>query len=382
MIRIRFAPSPTGSLHVGNCRTAVLNWIFARHMKGKYILRIEDTDIERSTVESEAGILNDLKWLGLNWDEGPDISGECGPYRQSERLEIYKEKAEKLLEQGMAYRCFCTQEELDEEKDALLKKGLSPKYSGKCRELSEEKIKRLLNEKKSYSVRFQIQEKDIEINDLVMGTVTFKSDVLSDFIILRSNGRASYNFAVVVDDIMMEITHIIRGGDHLSNTPKQILLFDAFSQKPPVFAHIPMITAIDGTRLSKRDGAVSVKDYREMGILPETLINFLSLLSWSSPGGEEILSKEKLIEEFDFSRFSKSPAAFDMKKLLWMNGNYIRSYNREKLTELILHYFPDKNDEKIPDIVDIIYDNLEYLSQTPQRIEMFYVDKVIFDENT
>ena len=267
MVRVRFAPSPTGSLHVGNCRTAVLNWIYAKKMNGKFVLRIEDTDVERSTKESEQEILNDLKWMGLTFDEGPDTGGDFGPYRQSERFEVYRKKAEELLSEGKAYRCFCTQEELEKEKEGLLKRGLPPKYSGKCRILTDEEVNNQISQDMSYSLRFHVLEKDIVVNDYVMGDVHFKSDVLSDFIILRSNGRASYNFAVVVDDISMNITHVIRGVDHLSNTPKQILLFGAFDRKLPEFAHTPMITGIGGKRLSKRDGAVSLREYREMGIM-------------------------------------------------------------------------------------------------------------------
>lgn len=380
MVRVRFAPSPTGSLHVGNCRTAVLNWIFAKKMKGKFILRIEDTDVERSTQVSEKGIIEDLKWLSLYWDEGPEIGGDYGPYHQSERLEIYRKEAVKLLNEGKAYRCFCTQEELVKEKEERLKKGLPPKYSGKCLNLSKKEIDRLISTGKEFSIRFHVDSEDVEVNDLVMGDINFKSDVVSDFIILRSNGRASYNFAVVVDDIFMGITHVIRGSDHLSNTPKQILLYRAFDKKIPEFAHIPMITGMSGNRLSKRDGAVSVREYREMGILPEALINFLSLLSWSSSTGEEILSVDRLIGEFDFSRISKSPAAFDIKKLLWMNGYYIRNYDKKKLTELILPYLPKKI-EGAYEIVDTISDNLEYLSQAPEKAEIFITDNVKFDKN-
>jgi len=380
MVRVRFAPSPTGSLHVGNCRTAVLNWIFTKKMKGRFILRIEDTDVERSSPESEKGIIEDLKWLSLYWDEGPEIGGDYGPYHQSERLEIYRKEAVKLLNEGKAYRCFCTQEELEKEKEERLKKGLPPKYSRRCLNLSKKEIDRLISTGKEFSIRFHVDSEDIEVNDLVMGNINFKSDVLSDFIILRSNGRASYNFAVVVDDIFMGITHVIRGSDHLSNTPKQILLYLAFDKKMPEFAHIPMITGMSGNRLSKRDGAVSVKEYREMGILPEALINFLSLLSWSSPTGEEILSVDRLIREFDFSRISKSPAAFDIKKLLWMNGYYIRNYDKKKLTELVLPYLPKKI-ESVYEIVDTISDNLEYLAQAPEKAEIFITDNVKFGEN-
>jgi len=378
MVQVRFAPSPTGSLHVGNCRTAILNWIYAKKMNGRFLLRIEDTDVERSTKESEEGIYDDMKWLGLNWDEGPEVEGEYGPYRQSERISIYKSEAEKLLREGKAYRCFCTQEELEREKEEQLKKGHPPKYSRKCMKLTEKEISKLISMGKEYSIRFHVQECDIEVNDLVMGNIHFKSDVISDFIILRSNGIAPYNFAVVVDDILMEITNVIRGGDHLSNTPKQILLYKAMNKNIPLFAHIPMITNIEGHRLSKRDGAVSVKEYRNMGILPETLINFLSLLSWSSPSGEEILSIEKLIEEFSFDRVSKSPAVFDIKKLFWMNNQYIKKLDKNRKSEYSLPYFPKEYTSNVVDTVDCIIGDLEYFAQIPEKAEIFFTKKVEF----
>ncbi len=388
MVRLRFAPSPTGSLHVGNCRSAILNWIYAKKTGGKFILRIEDTDVERSTTESEREILDELKWLGLAWDEGPGIGGDFGPYRQSERREKYRHEAMKLVNQGKAYRCFCTQDELEKEKAELLEKRLSPKYSRKCLNLSENEQNKLIVKGKDFSVRFFVPKEDITVNDLVMGKIEFKSDVLNDFILLRSNGGAAYNFAVVVDDISMAITHVIRGGDHLPNTPKQILLYKAFKKQTPEFVHTPMITGMDGNRLSKRDGAVSVKEYREMGILPETLVNFLSLLNWSSPSGKEILSIDKLIDEFDFSRVSKSPAAFDIKKLLWMNGIYIRNYDKDKLAKSILPYYEEKfglerlKGINIIDTVSTISDSIEYLAQAPEKSEIFFTDNVKFDENT
>ena len=381
MVRLRFAPSPTGSLHVGNCRSAILNWIYAKKTGGKFILRIEDTDVERSTTESEREILDELKWLGLAWDEGPGIGGDFGPYRQSERREKYRHEAMKLVNQGKAYRCFCTQDELEKEKAELLEKRLSPKYSRKCLNLSENEQNKLIVKGKDFSVRFFDPKEDITVNDLVMGKIEFTSDVLNDFILLRSNGGAAYNFAVVVDDISMAITHVIRGGDHLPNTPKQILLYKAFKKQTPEFVHTPMITGMDGNRLSKRDGAVSVKEYREMGILPETLVNFLSLLNWSSPSGKEILSIDRLIDEFDFSRVSKSPAAFDIKKLLWMNGIYIRNYDKDKLVELAVPYLPDVNIETLFNIVDTISDNIDRLDQIPEKAEIFLTDNVKFDEN-
>ncbi|MDZ7291196.1 MAG: glutamate--tRNA ligase [candidate division KSB1 bacterium] len=379
--RVRFAPSPTGHLHIGNARTAILNWLFARHSGGIFILRIEDTDLERSTKESEISIYQDLRWLGLNWDEGPDVGGPVGPYRQSERLKIYREHAERLIASGHAYYCYCTPEELEARREAALKNGQLPRYDGRCRHLTP--AERAIKEKAGRKpvVRFAMPDKDVSFDDLVKGRLTFPPDALGDFVLLRSDGLPTYNYAVVVDDHLMQISHVIRGDDHVSNTPKQIMLYEAFGWSSPQFCHIPMILGPDRERLSKRHGATSIDEYASKGYLPDALINFLSLLGWSSETGEEILSRERLIKEFDFSRLTRAAAVFDVVKLNWMNGVYIRNMNLDELTAACIPYL-QKADRELPEyetlkkMITLVRDGLEYLSQIVEKLDMFFVDEV------
>ncbi|MFC1493559.1 glutamate--tRNA ligase, partial [candidate division KSB1 bacterium] len=323
-VRVRFAPSPTGNIHIGNVRTAILNWLCARHSGGEFILRIEDTDAERSTQESEQGIIEQLNWLGLDWDEGPVKGGESGPYRQSERTHTYTEHVDRLIAEGKAYHCFCKPDEIDAEKGAALQNKINWKYSRKCLTLTDEEKADLRSEGKDSVVRFKVPDKTVILNDIVQGEITFDGATFSDFIIRRADGTSPYNFACVIDDALMNITHVIRGNDHVSNTPKQIMMYEAFGYDIPEFAHIPMITGQDGVRLAKRHGHSSVAEFREEGYLPQALINYLSLLSWSSESGDEVLSVDRLIQEFDLSRINKSPAAFDLVKLGWLNGVHFR----------------------------------------------------------
>ena len=379
-VRVRFAPSPTGKLHIGNARTAIMNWVFARHENGTFVLRIEDTDVERSSEESERGILQDLHWLGLNWDEGPDVGGPHGPYRQSERLAIYREHAERLLQQGKAFYCYCTPEELEERKQQAIAEGRSANYDGRCRNLTDAERQAFEAEGRKPVIRFHVPEVDLSFSDIVRGEVTFPAGQIGDFIILRADGMPTYNFACVVDDGLMQITHVIRGDDHLSNTPKQIALYQAFGWETPQFAHIPMILGPDRTRLSKRHGATSVEEFAKRGYLPQALINYLSLLSWSSESGEEILSVQRLIDEFDFSRVSKSPAIFDIVKLNWMNGVYIRQMDVPHLTDLCLPYLK-KAGYKLPDrpvlekMIRVVQPSLEKLEDVIAKTEMFFTDE-------
>ena len=355
--RVRFAPSPTGHLHIGNARTAILNWLFAKHTNGKFILRIEDTDPERSVEKYIEQIYEDLRWLGLNWDEGPDISGPYGPYRQSQRFSIYQKYAKQLIDEGKAYPCFCTPEELEQMRKESHAKGETGFYNRKCLHLSEEEKQKLLQEGRNPAIRFKVPDQtQVTFNDIVKDELNFDTENISDFVIMRSEGIPTYNFAVVVDDSLMKITHVIRGDDHVSNTPRQIMLYQAFGFELPQFAHIPMILGSDRTRLSKRHGATSLDQYRYQGYLPEALINFLSLLSWSSETGDEILSVERLIKEFDFNRISKSAAMFDFEKLNWMNGYYIRQANLNRIVELSIPYlkqanFPIDDLQKISNII-------------------------------
>ena len=379
--RVRFAPSPTGQLHIGNARTAILNWLFARHSNGTFILRVEDTDLERSTKESEISIFHDLRWLGLNWEEGPDVGGAFGPYRQSERLQIYHEYAKKLIAGDQAYYCYCTPEELEAWREAAMKAGQQPGYDGRCKTLSSNE--RAVKQKAGIKpvVRFAMPEKNIIFQDLAKGEISFPPDALGDFVILRSDGVPTYNYAAVVDDYLMQITHVIRGDDHVVNTPKQIMIYEAFGWLLPQFCHIPMILGPDRERLSKRHGATSVDDYARKGYLPEALINFLSLLSWSSETGDAVLSRERLVKEFSFNRLSPSAAVFDVVKLNWMNGVYIRDMNLDDLTNACLPYLkkagyhlPDH--EKLQKMVRLVQDGLEYLSQIAEKLEFFFVGEV------
>ncbi len=285
MIRLRFAPSPTGHLHVGNARTALFNWLLARGSGGVFLLRIEDTDSERSTAQSEASILEDLRWLGLDWDEGPDVGGPCGPYRQSERQSLYRAHLEHLLERGLAYRCFCSPEQLDAERKAALAAGQPARYSGRCRSLQAAEIDRRLAAGERAAMRFAVPDgRDVVFEDAVRGAVRFSTDVIGDPVIVRSDGTPAYNFAVVVDDALMKVTHVIRGEDHVSNTPRQILLYEALGYAPPTFAHLALVMGPDHSPLSKRHGATSVAEFRAKGYLPEALVNYLALVGWSPRG--------------------------------------------------------------------------------------------------
>ncbi len=379
--RVRFAPSPTGHLHIGNARTAILNWLFARHTNGTFILRIEDTDLARSADEYIDQIYEDLKWLGLHWDEGPDIGGPHQFYRQSERLEIYQQYAQQLLAANKAYYCFCTPEELEQMRDASLARREDVQYNRKCLHLTEAERRALLAQGRKPAIRFHVPSGEIVFSDLVKGELRFEGDSLGDFVIMRSEGIPTYNFAAVVDDGLMKITHVIRGDDHVSNTPKQILLYRAFGFELPQFAHIPMILGPDRTRLSKRHGATSIDHYRYRGYLPEAIINFLSLLSWSSVSGDEILSIQQLIDEFDFRRISKSAAVFDIEKLNWMNGYYIRQLEDDRLVSLVIPYFQQANYDisdrtRLKKVVALIKDHLEQLDQAVEQAAIFYRDQV------
>ncbi|MDE2180076.1 MAG: glutamate--tRNA ligase [candidate division NC10 bacterium] len=331
-VRVRFAPSPTGYLHVGGARTALYNWLFARHENGDFILRIEDTDAERSTDESTTTILEALRWLGLDWDEGPEVGGPVGPYRQAERLKLYHDYAQRLLDEGKAYYCTCTSEELEARRKAALAAGISPKYDGRCRERGNDAAGA---GGKGAVVRLLVGEDgSIEIADLVHGPIRFETGDLDDFILLRSDGMPTYNFAVVVDDVLMDITHVIRGDDHISNTPRQITLYEALGLSIPRFAHIPMILGPDRSRLSKRHGATSVLAYQQMGYLPEAMVNYLVRLGWSH-GDQEIFTQDELVRRFSLEKVGKTPAVFDPVKLEWLNGQYIKQAAADRLTALL-----------------------------------------------
>ena len=380
-VRVRFAPSPTGNLHAGNVRTALLNWIFAKQQNGVLILRIEDTDQDRHVIGSEEGIATDLNWLGIEWSEGPDVGGEFGPYRQSDRLKIHEEYAERLLREGSAYKCYCSEEELQMEREKALANGLPPRYNGKCRDLSAEEEKKKISEGIKPVLRFKVRDGEVSFVDLIKGEISWKLDNIGDFVILRSNGMPSYNFAVVIDDALMKISHVIRGEGHVSNTPRQLLIYEALGFKIPKFAHTPTILNKEKKTLSKRHGALSVKHYREEGYIPEALVNYLSLLSWSSESGDDILSRERIVKEFSFSRMSSSSAVFDDDKLLWMNGQYIRALKSEDLLNLSLPIlensgYTTNNLEKTAKILEAVKGNLTKMSDLPQYVELFYKSEV------
>jgi len=335
-VRVRFAPSPTGLLHVGNARTALYNWLFARHYGGAFILRIEDTDVDRSEARYEAQLIEDLHWLGLDWQEGPGIGGAHPPYRQSERIDIYRRHTDQLLAAGKAYRCFCTQEELEAERLLATKEHRPQVYSGVCRTLSRDVSAARAAAGEPFAVRLQIPNRPLRFHDMVRGDVEFQSDAVSDPVLVRSgDGMPVYNYVVTIDDALMEITHVIRGDDHISNTPKQVAIYEAFGWKVPEFAHLSTILGSDRERLSKRHGATSVSSFREMGYLPEALVNYLALLGWGAEGGtRETFTAEELVKEFKLERVTPSPAIFDWDKLNWLNRHSLKARPIEEIVEL------------------------------------------------
>ncbi len=381
-IRVRFAPSPTGHLHVGGARTALFNFLYARKNNGKFILRVEDTDLERSTKESEEMVLNDLKWLNLEWDEGPDIGGEFGPYRQSERLELYKKYAYKLLEEGKAYRCFCTDEELEEIRKKAEEEKRPPHYDRRCLRLSKKEIEEKIKAGIPYTIRFKVPEKDYILYDLVRGKVEWKSGVLGDFVILRSNGMPVYNFCVVIDDYLMKISHVIRAEEHLPNTLRQLMLYEALGFKAPKFAHVSLILGKDRSKLSKRHGATSVSQFKKEGYLPEAMTNYLALLGWNDGTDREEFTLKELIEKFSIKRVSKSPAVFDIDKLNWINSLHIKKLTDEKYLELskefVIEAYPflekvySKNNEWILKVINMVKKGLTTLKEIPREISFLF----------
>lgn len=338
-VRVRFAPSPTGKLHIGGARTAIYNWAFARANGGTFILRIDDTDPTRSTEENTQIILRAMRWLGLDWDEGPEVGGDFGPYSQTERLDLYKQTAERLLAEGKAYPCFCTPEQLAADREAAqARKDPFQGYQRRCRDLSPEEAQARIDAGEPYVLRIKVPEDrgNVVINDAVHGEVTFDAKELDDFVIFRSDGTPTYNFATVVDDALMGITHVIRGDDHLSNTPRQVMVYEAMGAPVPVFAHISMILGADGKKLSKRHGATSVEEYRDAGYLSDAFVNYLALLGWSLDGETTVIPRDMLASQFSLERISKNPATFDPKKLEWMNAEYINAMDDKTFADEIM----------------------------------------------
>lgn len=389
-IKVRFAPSPTGPLHIGGARSALFNYLFAEHEGADMILRIEDTDLERSRREYEEEIIESLKWLGITWSEGVDVGGGNAPYRQTERLEIYQEYAQILLDTGHAYYCFCSEEELEHERQEMLLRGEMPRYSGKCRGLSREEKEAKLDQGISPTIRFIVPNKKIYLlDDLVRGRVTFESDNSGDFIIQKSDGVPTYNFAVVVDDYLMGITHVIRAEEHLPNTPRQLMLYEALNFKRPEFAHISLILGSDRQKMSKRHGATSLIQYREMGYLPEAMFNFLVLMGWSPEGEQVLLSREEIIKSFTLDRVSKSPAVFDLDKLNWLNQQYIKRLSSDDLKAALEPFFnrsayadrvASLDAGQIDLLVNAVRERLVSLSGIEEILELIFADPVYEEE--
>lgn len=380
-IRVRIAPSPSGNLHIGTARTALFNFLFAKKMGGKFVLRIEDTDLERSSDEYIKNIFDSLKALGLSWDEGPDAGGEYGPYSQSERFDIYPKYAQQLIEKGYAYECFCTPEELDEEKRISQEKKVAHVYSGKCKNLTESEKEARRQEGRKPAIRFSVEAKELIFNDLVKGDLKFDTGLTGDFVIMKSNGTPTYNFAVVIDDMLMKITHIIRGEDHISNTPKQILIYEALGAEVPKFGHLGMILAPDRSKLSKRHGATGVSEFVEKGYLIDALVNFVALLGWSPSDGVEIKTVDEIAEDFRIAEVSSSNSIFEYDKLNWMNAQYIKKLSTEELKERLLPFLTqydltELNEAKLLRMVEITREPLVILSDITDAVTYFFGEEV------
>lgn len=364
-VRARFAPSPTGDLHIGNARTALFNWLFARHSGGRFILRIEDTDFERSKRSYEKSILEDLSWLGLDWDEGPDTGGDKGPYRQSERLELYKYHAERLIENGLAYRCYCTKERLEELKDKQTAAGAPPRYDGRCRNLAGAHPPGGVIP----AVRFKVPVKTTTFYDGVHGLLKFDTGNIGDFVIMGSDGVAAYNFAVVIDDALMEINHIIRGDDHISNTPRHILLFESLGFKTPLYSHLPLVLGEDRVPLSKRDSGTALKHLRDSGYLAEAVVNSVARLGWSP--GEEFMTLAELAVAFSLDKLSRSSSVFDKERLKYYNKTAIAGKDAQSLIRLSSLSAPDAGEERLEEVVEAVKANAETLTDLKTLVAPF-----------
>ena len=382
-MRLRFAPSPTGQLHVGNARTALFNWLLAVGQGGTIILRIEDTDLERSSRESEQAILEDLRWMGLDWTEGIEAGGDHGPYRQTERLHMYRAYAVELLSSGAAYHCFCSAEQLETDRQAALAAGRPPKYAGRCRSLSRDEARRRIDGGEKAVIRFRVPEghRDIVFNDLVRGEVRFSTEVIGDPVLVRSDGIPAYNYAVVIDDALMEITHVIRGEDHISNTPRQLLLYEAFGWRPPIFAHVSLVMGPDHSPLSKRHGATSVAEFRARGYLPEALTNYLALIGWSPGADEEVLPISELATRFRIEDVGHSAGVFDVEKLAWVNRHYLKAAAPARLAQLAIPYLRqagwvselmDGDLTYLESVIPIAAASVDRLEQIPARLSFLF----------
>jgi len=392
-IRVRFAPSPTGPLHVGGSRSALFNYLFAKQNKGDFILRIEDTDTKRSEQKWTDEIIDELKWLGINWSEGPDIDGDFGPYKQSQRLDIYKKYLEKLLQEEKAYYCFCTEEELENKRQEQMSRGLAPKYDGKCLHLSAEDIKKNISENKSSVIRFKVEGPKgcpkIKFTDLIRGEIEFDTGLLGDIVVAKDLNTPLYHFAVVVDDYLMKISHIIRGEEHLPNTPRQILLQEALGFDRPEYAHLPLMLNSDRSKMSKRQGDVALSDYHKNGYLPEALVNFMVLLGWNPGTEKEVFTLSQLVKEFSIEKVQKAGAIFNMQRLDFLNALYIREKPIEKLTELCIPYLKEAgllvlgqvSQSKLQEIVEVSRTRMKKLSDIFELSDFFFTNKLTYDKD-
>ena len=393
-VRVRYAPSPTGDLHIGNARTALFNYLFARHFNGKVVVRIEDTDEKRNVEGGEESQLRFLKWLGVTWDEGADLGGEYGPYRQMERLDIYKKYVDELLEKGLAYKCYMTEEELEAEREAQRANGEIPKYSGAHRNLTAEQIEAFEKEGRKPSIRFRVPEhRTYTFNDIVRDNITFESSDFGDWVMVKKNGTPTYNFAVAIDDHLMNITHVLRGEEHISNTPRQMMVYEAFGWEPPKFGHMTLILNEDRKKLSKRDNHILqfIEQYYNLGYLPEALFNFITLLGWSPVGEEEIFDQDTLIDIFDPERLSTSAAVFDPQKLKWMNNAYIKVQDPERIIELTMPYLIEagklskdmdaETKEWAHRVIALYQEQLRYGAEIVELTDLFFKTDIHYDED-
>ena len=393
-VRVRYAPSPTGHLHIGNARTALFNYLFARSQGGKFIIRIEDTDKKRNIAGGEESQLKYLKWLGMDWDESVDVGGEYGPYRQSERNDIYETYYNQLLADGHAYKCYCTEAELEAEREVQMERGETPHYSGKCRHLTEEERRQFEQEGRKPSIRIAVPEgTTYTFDDMVKGTVSFESEGMGDWVIIKKDGTPTYNFAVTIDDYLMEISHVLRGDDHISNTPKQLMVYEALGWEPPLFGHMTLIVNESRKKLSKRDESIIqfIEQYEELGYLPEALFNFITLLGWSPAGEEELYSRSEFIEIFDANRLSKSPALFDKQKLTWMNNQYMKKIEVDRVLELALPHLikagrlsanlTDEEHQWARSLAALLQEKMSFGAEIVELSDMFFKDEAEYEED-
>lgn len=383
-VRTRLAPAPSGAIHVGNARTGLFSWAYARHHGGSFILRVEDTDTSRVSEEAYHGLIASLRWLGMDWDEGPDIGGQHEPYRQSQRLDIYRATTERLLDQGDAYRCYCTTEELEERRQAAMARGQAPGYDGRCRTISTAERTSFENAGRSAAIRFAMPDTESVVEDLVKGEVRWAPGALGDFVINRSDGSPTFLLAVAVDDMRMGITHVIRGDDLLASAPRNAALIAALGGAPPRYAHVPQVNGMDGKPLSKRHGSTSLEAFREQGFLPEALMNYLVLLGWSKDAETTFISRDEFVGSFDLDRVSSNPAAFDVQKLEWMNNHYVQGLTDDDLAARSLHFLAAAGLSPEPSVLGrampLVRERMKRLTEVVELLRFLFTDDLEFNE--